>query len=74
MKVVKSGHLILTISLVVLAWAILTGPCFAQENGKNRPARSITMAAQYPGVEVHSEEDVSMDIIFHNKGQSDENR
>lgn len=73
MKVVRTGHLILTISLVVLACASLSGLSFAQENGKNRPARSITMATQYPGVAVHTEEDVNMDIIFHNKGKSDEN-
>jgi uncharacterized membrane protein len=73
MRVVKKGHLILTISLVVLTWAIFSGLCSAQENEKNRPARSITMATEYPGVKVPAEEDVSMDIIFHNKGRSDEN-
>ena len=73
MKVVKAGHLFLIISLVVLAWAILSGLCSAQVNDENRPARSITMATEYPGVKVPSEEDVSMDIIFHNKGRSDEN-
>jgi uncharacterized membrane protein len=31
------------------------------------------MAAEYPGVEVSKGEDVSMDIIFHNKGRQDEN-
>ena len=73
MKVVKTGHFILTLSLVVLTWAILAGLCSAQENKNNRPARAITMATEYPGVEVPAEEDVSMDIIFHNKGRADEN-
>jgi uncharacterized membrane protein len=37
------------------------------------PARAITMAVEYPGVEIPKDENVSMDIIFHNKGRSDEN-
>ena len=73
MKVFKTGHFILTLSLVVLTWAIQAGLCSAQENKNNRPARAITMATEYPGVEVPAEEDVSMDIIFHNKGRADEN-
>jgi len=72
MKVVKTGRLILRISLVVLALAILPGLCFAKEDDKNRPARSVSMAAEYPGVAVSSQEDVSMDLIFHNKGRTDE--
>jgi len=31
------------------------------------------MAVEYPGVVIPPEEDLSMDIIFHNKGRSDEN-
>jgi uncharacterized membrane protein len=73
MKVVKTGQFILTLSLVFLAWLILPGLCSAQDNEKNRPARFISMATEYPGVEVPAGEDVSMDIIFHNKGRSDEN-
>jgi uncharacterized membrane protein len=73
MKVVKTGQFILTLSLVFLAWLILPGLCSAQDNEKNRPARLISMATEYPGVEVPAGEDVSMDIIFHNRGRSDEN-
>ena len=72
MKVVKTGRLILRISLVVMALAVLPGLCSAKEDDKNRPARSISMAAEYPGVVVSSQEDVSMDLIFHNKGRTDE--
>ena len=72
MKVVKTGRLILRISLVVMALAVLPGLCSAKEDDKNRPARSISMAAEYPGVAVSSQEDVSMDLIFHNKGRTDE--
>lgn len=73
MKSVKTDRLMLTVSLVVMAVVILPGLCFAKDSDNNRPLRSITMATEYPGVEVPAEEDVSMDIIFHNKGRSDEN-
>jgi uncharacterized membrane protein len=45
---------------------------FAQTEKENLPARAISMAAEYPGVEIAKGEDVSMDLIFHNKGRSDE--
>jgi uncharacterized membrane protein len=38
-----------------------------------KPLRSITMAAEYPGVVVPEGEDVSMDLIFHNNGRTAEN-
>lgn len=43
------------------------------EKEEEKPARLIEMAAEYPGVEVEVEEDVNMDLIFYNKGRSDEN-
>ena len=43
------------------------------EKEEEKPARLIEMAAEYPGVEVEVEEDVRMDLIFYNKGRSDEN-
>jgi len=67
------GRNVLILSLVVLALAVNSGLCLAAEEDENRPARSISMAAEYPGVEVPVEENVSMDIIFHNKGKRDEN-
>jgi uncharacterized membrane protein len=73
MNFVKTGRNVLIVSLVVMALALSPGLCFAKEQDENRPARSIFMAAEYPGVEVPVEENVSMDIIFHNKGKSDEN-
>ena len=39
---------------------------------EKKPERLIIMASEYPGVEVPPDEDVSIDIIFHNKGRSDE--
>ncbi len=73
MKAVKTGHPAI-IALMVAAFLVANpGQVAAKETDDNRPARSITMATEYPGVEVPAEEDVSMDIIFHNKGRSDEN-
>jgi len=73
MNSVKMGRHVLLASLVVVALALTAGRCPAKEPDENRPARSVSMAAEYPGVEVPVEENVSMDIIFHNKGKSDEN-
>jgi uncharacterized membrane protein len=73
MNFVKTGRYVLIGSLAGMALALYPGLCWAMEKDENRPARSIFMAAEYPGVEVPIEENVSMDIIFHNKGKSDEN-
>lgn len=72
MKVVKAGQLILTALLVVTTLAVFSEICSAREDAKDRPARSITMALEYPGIVIPAGEDVSMDVIFHNKGRSDE--
>lgn len=58
------------IAVIVLSGlSTLTGYASDEE----KPERLITMAAEYTGVEVPAGEDVSMDIIFHNKGTNDEN-
>ena len=65
----------------IALWALLglvvsLSPFIA--NGKDAaaadkmPDRMIEMAAEHPGVIVPPDEDVSIDIIFHNKGRSDE--
>jgi len=60
--------LIVAARMICFQW-----PCAVYGGEKEeRPARLIEMAAEYPGVEVPAEEDVSMDIIFYNKGRSDE--
>ncbi len=73
MKLVKSGHMGFLISLLFMAWLLAPSLCAAETQNDNRPARSITMAAEYPGVEISPDESVSMDLIFHNRGKSDEN-
>ena len=67
---------ILAVYLLVAVGLLVTPVCFAYEKDAEegeRPERLIEMAAEYPGVEVPAEEDVTMDLIFHNKGRSDEN-
>ena len=73
MKVFKPGRLPVIVSLVVMALVFLPAFGSAAKEDNNRPARSIIMAAEYPGVEIPVDEDLSMDIIFHNKGKTDEN-
>ena len=73
---------ILTISMLILLLFVsallgFPGPCLSQETKDNgsepKPERLITMAAEYPGIVIPSDEDVDMDIIFYNKGRQDEN-
>jgi uncharacterized membrane protein len=67
------GQYVFMASLMITACIIKADLCHAEQQSEDRPARSITMAAEYPGVEIPVDENVSMDIIFHNKGKSDEN-
>jgi len=73
MKAAGTGHNFVIATLVVIAWVLSPGLGFAQQEEKDRPVRSIFMAAEYPGVQVPVDENVNMDIIFHNKGKTDEN-
>ncbi|MGI9570934.1 MAG: COG1470 family protein [Desulfobulbia bacterium] len=72
MKSGKWNQILLIIFLVVSGSMILSVSNFATAETEKKPARAIVMAAQYPGVEISKDEDVSMDIIFHNKGRKDE--
>jgi uncharacterized membrane protein len=71
-KRARWDQIIVIIFTVVFGSLILSIGAFAKEADENRPEREIVMAAEYPGVEVSKGEDVSMDLIFHNKGRSDE--
>jgi uncharacterized membrane protein len=73
MKREKLGKLFLIISLAIVTLMMMSAGSFAQTDKEKLPARAISMAAEYPGVEIAKDEDVSMDIIFHNKGRQDEN-
>jgi uncharacterized membrane protein len=71
MKRCKPAPIALTICLAILMAAVNAGPVSAEDT--TAPLRSILMAAEFPGVAVGQGEDVSMDLIFHNKGRTDEN-
>jgi uncharacterized membrane protein len=53
--------------------SLLFGQEKKKEDLEKRPERSIEMAVEYPIVEVPPKEEVSLDLIFHNKGRSNEN-
>ncbi|MGD8881155.1 MAG: NEW3 domain-containing protein [Desulfobacterales bacterium] len=72
MKSGKWNQNFLIIFLVVLGLMIISASAFATAEDEKKPEREIVMAAEYPGVEISKDEDVSMDIIFHNKGRRDE--
>lgn len=70
----KSGAIHAIIFLAVLGFVLIPALSLAEDDkAEERPDRLIEMAVEYPAVEVAPEEDVSMDIIFYNKGKSDEN-
>jgi uncharacterized membrane protein len=73
----KIGKFSLVFVLVALGFFLLQRPGVAHETEREdkepRPERLIEMAVEFPGVEIPAGEDVSMDIIFRNKGRSDEN-
>ena len=62
--------------LLIFALTVFLHPGRAQasenESQAPKPERLVVMAAEYPGLEVPLEKDVSMDLIFQNKGRSDE--
>jgi uncharacterized membrane protein len=63
---------LVSLGLILFPWPFFA---YAQDENMNekRPERQIIMAAEYPGVVVAVDENVSMDIIFHNRGRTDEN-
>jgi uncharacterized membrane protein len=72
MKRRKLDKLFLIISLAMVTLVIISVSSSAEAQKEKLPARAISMAAEYPGVEISKDEDVSLDIIFHNKGRNDE--
>ncbi|MGD2187608.1 MAG: NEW3 domain-containing protein [Desulfobacterales bacterium] len=72
MKIGKRFKLFLMISLVMVTLTVISADALAQTEKGKLPARAISMAAEYPGVEISKDDDVNLDIIFHNKGRKDE--
>ena len=65
--------LFLIIFLAMVTLMINSVNSLAETTRENLPERAISMAVEYPGVEISKDEDVSLDIIFHNRGRKDEN-
>jgi uncharacterized membrane protein len=61
------------LSLVLTGFIFIASVPFSIATEKQLPDRLLTMAVAYPGIEISPDESVSMDIIFYNKGRSDEN-
>ena len=72
MKSAKWNQNLLITCLVMVGLMIISASNVAIAEEETKPERAIVMAAEYPGVEVAKDEDVSMDIIFHNEGRTDE--
>jgi len=70
------GSVFLISFLAIMGVLFFTWPCTAEETDQGKegekPERLIVMAVEYPGVELPPDEDVTMDVIFNNKGRSDE--
>jgi len=64
----------LILCAVALGLMIVQQPfsAYGKEEEARKPERLIIMAAEYPGVVVAPEEDVSMDLTFFNKGRQSE--
>jgi len=73
----KTRHTFLMI-LFIVASALVLQPVFsvamaAESEQEMKPERSITLAPEYPAIEIPSDKDqVSIDLIVDNKGRSDE--
>jgi uncharacterized membrane protein len=68
------GQIALTLMTLILTLLVFQAAAFAEkEDAEKGPERMLTMAAEYPGVVVPRDENVSMDLIFTNKGRIGEN-
>lgn len=69
----KKSRLITFLTLLFFTATLAAMPAVAEVTEEEKPDRLVTMAMEYPGVTIAPDEDVSMDIIFYNKGKTDEN-
>jgi uncharacterized membrane protein len=71
----KRLKLSMTLVLLIITAAVLSGlsalPGYSDDEEK--PERLITMSVEYTGIEIPAGEDVTMDIVFNNRGKRDEN-
>ena len=68
-------HKALRFTALLMIYCLLLAAAFlpAAASEEKKPDRLITMALEYPGVEIPVGDDVSMDVIFYNRGKRDEN-
>lgn len=70
----KIGHhlwgiiFIMVLGILLIQWPYMV----AQAEQEEKPERLITMAVEYPGIEIPAGENIDMNIVFHNKGRSGE--
>lgn len=75
MKSWKRFHpMVLSLCVAISMLLLIPSVNFGEEKKEDekKPERLIEMAAEYPVVVVAPKEDVNMDIIFHNRGRSNE--
>ena len=72
----RSARRFSTSILAIMGTFLFVSSSLAKDNSQTRdaqrPERLIMMAVEYPGVQIPLEEDLSMDIMFNNKGSLDE--
>lgn len=78
MSKTRSYRLFMLVALVALGlilsgWASMAAETKKKEDVENRPERSIQMSAEFPGVQVPPGQTVTMNLIFDNKGRTNEN-
>ncbi|MEE9496207.1 MAG: NEW3 domain-containing protein [Desulfobacterales bacterium] len=76
MNASRLSRMTLIVFTIALTLLFTQWPSLAYNHDKGedekKPERLIIMAAEYPGIVVPVEEDVSMDLTFYNKGRSSE--
>jgi uncharacterized membrane protein len=60
------------LALLAITACLLQAPPLALAAEEQKPERLITMAVEYPGLEIAAGDDISMNLTFHNKGRSGE--
>lgn len=59
---------IMLLGILLIQWPYMV----AQAEQEEKPERLITMAVEYPGIEIPAGENIDMNIVFYNKGRSGE--
>ncbi|MEW5909872.1 MAG: NEW3 domain-containing protein [Thermodesulfobacteriota bacterium] len=65
-------HLLSILSILIISGGVLPALGAEGKVGEQKPERWVTMGVEYSGIVVPKGEEVSMDLILHNKGRTDE--